>query len=105
MEGAEFAKKVHHYNVSGLKTKALAGSTSYGKDVGRGHVNQEEVDKIWPKLRVMARCQPQDKLTLVKGLMQSKVYTMQPILDNLEKEGISIYPDKQVVAVTGDGTN
>merc|ERR1711934_1318805 len=37
--------------------------------------------------------------------MRSKVYQKQPILDKLEKEGIKIYPDKQVVAVTGDGTN
>merc|ERR1711907_142638 len=37
--------------------------------------------------------------------MKSEVYRKQDLLDDLEKEGISIYPDKQVVAVTGDGTN
>jgi magnesium-transporting ATPase (P-type) len=104
MTGRDFAKRVH-FGVTTTLEQADAPAKSYGKPVRAGHVNQEELDKIWPKLRVMARCQPQDKLTLVKGLMQSKVYQKQPILDKLEKEGISIYPDKQVVAVTGDGTN
>jgi Ca2+ transporting ATPase len=41
------------------------------------------ISKIWPKLRVMGRCEPRDKYNLVSGL---------------------IY-DGEVVAVTGDGTN
>jgi magnesium-transporting ATPase (P-type) len=104
MTGRDFAKRVH-YGVTTTLEQADAPAKSYGEPVRAGHVNQEELDKIWPKLRVMARCQPQDKLTLVKGLMQSKVYAKQNILDKLEEEGIAIYPDKQVVAVTGDGTN
>jgi len=49
-------------------------------------VKQELVDKIWPKLRVMARSSPQDKYVLVKGIINSK-------------------QGSEVVAVTGDGTN
>ncbi|XP_031135581.1 plasma membrane calcium-transporting ATPase 1-like [Sander lucioperca] len=53
-----------------------------------GEIEQERIDKIWPKLRVLARSSPTDKHTLVKGIIDSTV---------LEK--------RQVVAVTGDGTN
>lgn len=31
-------------------------------------INQEEFDKIWPNLRVLARSSPLDKLTLVTGI-------------------------------------
>ncbi|KAJ3596271.1 hypothetical protein NHX12_002680 [Muraenolepis orangiensis] len=51
-------------------------------------IEQERIDKIWPKLRVLARSSPTDKHTLVKGIIDSMV------LDQ-----------RQVVAVTGDGTN
>ena len=30
-------------------------------------VEQERLDKVWPKLRVLARSSPTDKHTLVKG--------------------------------------
>ncbi|XP_061629080.1 plasma membrane calcium-transporting ATPase 1-like isoform X1 [Phyllopteryx taeniolatus] len=53
-----------------------------------GEIEQERIDKIWPKLRVLARSSPTDKHTLVKGIIDSAV---------LEQ--------RQVVAVTGDGTN
>ena len=53
-----------------------------------GKVLQEKFDLIWPRLRVLARSSPQDKYTLVKHIISSK-------LD----------PSRQVVAVTGDGTN
>ncbi|XP_072136410.1 plasma membrane calcium-transporting ATPase 2 isoform X1 [Mobula birostris] len=65
-----------------------------GKDFNRrirnekGEVEQERIDKIWPKLRVLARSSPTDKHTLVKG-----------IIDSVHGER------RQVVAVTGDGTN
>eukprot|EP00002_Diphylleia_rotans_P008168 TRINITY_DN1790_c0_g2_i3.p1 TRINITY_DN1790_c0_g2~~TRINITY_DN1790_c0_g2_i3.p1 ORF type:complete len:1013 (-),score=226.89 TRINITY_DN1790_c0_g2_i3:998-4036(-) len=52
-----------------------------------GKIKQDEFDKIWPHLRVLARSSPADKFTLVTGLLETN-------LDN-----------KQVVAVTGDGTN
>ncbi|XP_052365178.1 plasma membrane calcium-transporting ATPase 1a isoform X2 [Oncorhynchus keta] len=54
----------------------------------KGEIEQERIDKIWPKLRVLARSSPTDKHTLVKGIIDSTV---------LEQ--------RQVVAVTGDGTN
>jgi len=53
-----------------------------------GSINQGVFDEIWPNLRVLARSSPADKFTLVTGLLQS-----------------DLNPDKQVIAVTGDGTN
>uniref|UniRef100_A0A8C1SMK2 Calcium-transporting ATPase n=1 Tax=Cyprinus carpio TaxID=7962 RepID=A0A8C1SMK2_CYPCA len=53
-----------------------------------GEIEQERLDKIWPKLRVLARSSPTDKHTLVKGIIDS-----------------TILEQRQVVAVTGDGTN
>ncbi|XP_063245032.1 plasma membrane calcium-transporting ATPase 4-like [Bacillus rossius redtenbacheri] len=53
-----------------------------------GEVTQELIDKVWPKLRVLARASPRDKFDLVTGVMDSK-----------------LTPHREVVAVTGDGTN
>jgi magnesium-transporting ATPase (P-type) len=53
-----------------------------------GEVSQEKLDAIWPRLRVLARAQPTDKYILVKGIIDSK-----------------LNPSREVVAVTGDGTN
>ncbi|XP_007575019.1 plasma membrane calcium-transporting ATPase 1-like isoform X1 [Poecilia formosa] len=54
----------------------------------KGEVEQERLDKVWPKLRVLARSSPTDKHTLVKGIIDS-----------------TVAETRQVVAVTGDGTN
>uniref|UniRef100_A0A8C7YE30 Calcium-transporting ATPase n=1 Tax=Oryzias sinensis TaxID=183150 RepID=A0A8C7YE30_9TELE len=54
----------------------------------KGEVEQERLDKVWPKLRVLARSSPTDKHTLVKGIIDS-----------------TVGETRQVVAVTGDGTN
>ncbi|XP_039998009.1 plasma membrane calcium-transporting ATPase 1a isoform X1 [Xiphias gladius] len=54
----------------------------------KGEIEQERIDKIWPKLRVLARSSPTDKHTLVKGIIDS-----------------TVAEQRQVVAVTGDGTN
>ena len=43
---------------------------------------------MWPRLRVLARSSPQDKYTLVNGIINSR-----------------INKNREVVAVTGDGTN
>ncbi|XP_064632110.1 plasma membrane calcium-transporting ATPase 2-like isoform X3 [Lineus longissimus] len=51
-------------------------------------IQQELLDNIWPRLRVLARSSPQDKYNLVKGIIDSKVNA-----------------NREVVAVTGDGTN
>lgn len=51
-----------------------------------GEVSQKLFDKVWPRLRVLARSSPTDKYTLVKGIIESTI-----------TEG------REVVAVTGDG--
>ncbi|XP_059489577.1 plasma membrane calcium-transporting ATPase 3 isoform X4 [Neocloeon triangulifer] len=53
-----------------------------------GEVQQHLLDKVWPKLRVLARSSPTDKYILVKGIIDSRVTE-----------------SREVVAVTGDGTN
>uniref|UniRef100_A0A1W7RAY7 Calcium-transporting ATPase n=1 Tax=Hadrurus spadix TaxID=141984 RepID=A0A1W7RAY7_9SCOR len=67
MEGKEFNKKIRDND---------------------GEVEQQLIDKIWPRLRVLARSSPTDKYNLVKGIIDSKLNT-----------------NREVVAVTGDGTN
>jgi len=51
-------------------------------------VEQKLFDAVWPSLRVLARSSPEDKFTLVKGIIDSK-----------------LSDSREVVAVTGDGTN
>lgn len=53
-----------------------------------GAIKQELLDKIWPTLCVLARSSPADKYNLVEGIINSE-----------------ITEQRQVVAVTGDGTN
>lgn len=53
-----------------------------------GEVQQNLLDKVWPRLRVLARSSPSDKYTLVKGMIDS-----------------NLSAGREVVAVTGDGTN
>ncbi|CAF0846707.1 unnamed protein product [Brachionus calyciflorus] len=53
-----------------------------------GEVKQHLLDKVWPKLRVLARSSPTDKHILVNGIVESKNSV-----------------NREVVAVTGDGTN
>ena len=84
----------------------------------------QEFDKIWPYLRVMARSSPDDKLTLANGLNKSLLFADKERVEQLKAEGIYVYPDRQVVdirvhiytyiyvstyrqvvAMTGDGTN
>ena len=68
--------------------------------------DQTSFDKIWPHLRVLARSSPDDKLTLAHGLNQSNLYADKATCDRLLKhDGINIFPDRQVIAMTGDGTN
>uniref|UniRef100_A0AC35FMI3 Calcium-transporting ATPase n=1 Tax=Panagrolaimus sp. PS1159 TaxID=55785 RepID=A0AC35FMI3_9BILA len=53
-----------------------------------GEISQQKLDELWPKLRVLARAQPTDKYILVKGIIDSNISV-----------------NREVVAVTGDGTN
>ncbi|KAK7873387.1 hypothetical protein R5R35_000187 [Gryllus longicercus] len=64
--------------------------TEFNKKIrdNKGVIQQALIDQIWPRLRVLARSSPTDKYNLVKGIIQSN------ISDN-----------REVVAVTGDGTN
>jgi Ca2+ transporting ATPase len=84
MTGKEFRKRVH--NADGVFVQAA-------------------FDEIWPRLRVMARCDPDDKHTLAHGLNKSLLFQDAETCAALKEEGITIFPDRQVVAMTGDGTN
>jgi P-type Ca2+ transporter type 2B len=53
-----------------------------------GEIEQRLMDQVWPQLRVLARSSPQDKYNLVNGIVESR-----------------LSPNREVVAVTGDGTN
>ena len=53
-----------------------------------------------------ARCDPEDKNTLANGLNKSLLFQDAATCRRLrEEEDITIFPDRQVVAMTGDGTN
>jgi len=67
LEGKEFNKRIKDSN---------------------GVVQQALFDKVWPRLRVLARSSPSDKYILVKHIIESKLSA-----------------NREVVAVTGDGTN
>jgi Ca2+ transporting ATPase len=68
-----------------------------------GSFDQAAFDLLWPTLRVLARCSPADKLTLVRGLQRSQLH-LTPRGQALIARGV-IHTGRQVVAVTGDGTN
>ncbi|KAL7438931.1 hypothetical protein ACHAXM_006589 [Skeletonema potamos] len=89
MEGKVFRRKVYRID-----------------DDGEKEFDQTAFDKIWPHLRVLARSSPDDKLTLAHGLNQSTLFTDKRACLTLKVEdNISVFPDRQVVAMTGDGTN
>lgn len=110
--GDEVVPSVVHINESGTEvlSSEMAKSDGTKEDdepskLPKG-VSQEALDEIWPKLRVMARCHPMDKQTLVSGLMESEMFKKKDKLARLlTEENIWIFSDHQVVAVTGDGTN
>jgi len=88
MEGKDFRQKVHRI-VEGTK-----------------EFDQSSFDSIWPHLRVLARSSPEDKLTLAHGLNQSTLFNRDQECETLlMQDGIKIFPDRQVIAMTGDGTN
>ena len=89
MEGREFRSAVYRVNSEGEK-----------------EFDQTAFDKIWPRLRVLARSSPDDKLTLAHGLNQSNLFADKLGVNRfLHEENIKIFPDRQVIAMTGDGTN
>merc|ERR1712232_181874 len=88
-EGKDFRSKVYRTNSDGVS-----------------EFDQIIFDKIWPHLRVLARSSPDDKLTLAHGLNQSTLYKNKGAVKRLKQHyQITVFPDRQVVAMTGDGTN
>lgn len=89
MEGKAFRSRVYRLDEEGNK-----------------EFDQAHFDKIWPHLRVLARSSPDDKLTLAHGLNQSALFTDKDVCQKLlSEDNITIFPDRQVIAMTGDGTN
>ena len=86
LEGTEFSKKVTNANGEVRLEHGCRLREEYNCDVEQ--VIQEKIDTIWPRLRVLARSSPQDKHTLVNGIINSR-----------------LHKSREVVAVTGDGTN
>uniref|UniRef100_A0A7S2R848 P-type Ca(2+) transporter n=1 Tax=Mucochytrium quahogii TaxID=96639 RepID=A0A7S2R848_9STRA len=118
MTGAEFDERVHRkargkpkvirrvYDPATCDSKEMEAEPFLLDSSGNKVLDQRAFDEIWPTLRVLARCQPEDKLTLVKGMRNSKVFMDKKRCARLKREhNIHIFPDYQVVAVTGDGTN
>lgn len=89
MEGKDFRARVYHVSKDNEK-----------------EFDQAAFDEIWPYLRVLARSSPDDKLTLAHGLNQSELFADKALCARIKQDhDISIFPDRQVVAMTGDGTN
>ncbi len=87
MEGKEFNARIKDANDQVLgEREVVRAYVTYIATFWQ--VSQAKLDEIWPNLRVLARSQPIDKFTLVKGIINSKLST-----------------NREVVAVTGDGTN
>ena len=98
MTGEEFRKKVS------VMTTVVDAET--GSERQERTIVQSEFDKVWPYLRVMARCDPSDKQVLADGLNKSFICKDREAMSYFrDEEGIIIFPDRQVVAMTGDGTN
>ena len=72
------------------KANVVLESKKFNKLIRKkdGEVCQEMFNKIFPDLRVLARSTPADKCTLVKHIIDS-----------------NISDQREIVAVTGDGTN
>ena len=94
MEGPEFLRKIGGVICENCKDKDSCGCVrneheldlpgNSNKKIRKDTIkNQEEFDKIWKNLSVLARSRPEDKYALVIGLKERN----------------------NVVAVTGDGTN
>jgi len=107
MSGAEFAERC--YVVDGSAPHAMRRLFDFSRNRegfglapafktdahGQYVVRMKDFDDVWPKLRVLARCLPGDKLALVRGIKASKLHT----------RDANQFPGPQIVAVTGDGTN
>ena len=89
-----------------MEGKIFRGLVYYTRLDGEREFDQGAFDRIWPYLRVLARSSPDDKLTLAHGLNQSNLFADKALCRKLlSEENITVFPDRQVVAMTGDGTN
>ena len=88
MEGPRFRNKVAVKNSDDNLEVSKPWQSAYACYFWRLQLVQEKIDRIWPRLRVLARSSPQDKYLLVDGIINSR-----------------INKNREVVAVTGDGTN
>ena len=99
------------YVVDNLRENVLLEGKTFRAKVfrtfeGKKEFDQLAFDKIWPHLRVLARSSPDDKLALAHGLNQSALFADKDKVRQLWMDhGIKVFPDRQVVAMTGDGTN
>jgi len=101
MEGKMFRSRVYR-----SVTVQTDNNTSLIEPQEKLEFDQTAFDTIWPHLRVLARSSPDDKLTLAHGLNQSTLFENKAAVKNLKaNHNIDIFPDRQVVAMTGDGTN
>jgi Ca2+ transporting ATPase len=105
LEGKEFRARVYR-TMSSTTSMVSSNNVNGTSSNNKKEFDQAEFDRIWPHLRVLARSSPDDKLTLAHGLNQSTLYTdKQKCKVLLQEDNIRIFPDRQVVAMTGDGTN
>lgn len=89
-----------------LEGKVFRQNVYRNEEDGKKEFDQDAFDRIWPHLRVLARSSPDDKLTLAHGLNQSTLFQNEADVRRLEtQDNIVVFPDRQVVAMTGDGTN
>jgi len=89
-----------------FRQKVYRTTTQENGGTGKPEFDQSAFDKIWPFLRVLARSSPDDKLTLAHGLNQSILFADSATCAKHKTEhNITIFPDRQVIAMTGDGTN
>lgn len=89
-----------------MEGKAFRNAVYTTTKDGEKVFSQDAFDQIWPRLRVLARSSPDDKLTLAHGLNQSNLFAdKEQCRKLLQEESIHVFPDRQVVAMTGDGTN
>jgi P-type Ca2+ transporter type 2B len=109
---SHFVSGTTEYVADNLKPNVLLEGKNFRAAVyrvdaeGKKEFDQMNFDKIWPHLRVLARSSPDDKLTLAHGLNQSNLFADKETCAKLLREdGIKVFPDRQVVAMTGDGTN
>eukprot|EP00397_Hematodinium_sp_SG-2012_P000964 GEMP01000965.1.p1 GENE.GEMP01000965.1~~GEMP01000965.1.p1 ORF type:complete len:1701 (+),score=338.83 GEMP01000965.1:305-5407(+) len=91
---------VHSDGTMAHTATAMTGAEFREKVLDKdGSIIESDFDKIWPYLRILARCNSHDKYLLTRGINASMVHETP-----LGRE-LHVYPDRQVVAVTGDGVN